>query len=85
MENQAVRAFAAATVRLFVRISTHESAAMHAIRSRPPLVLPVADFTQPSAAGPQKPPDRPIVLMSAMPPAAAGPAMVSDGIAQNTV
>ena len=40
---------------------------------------------QPIAAGPQKPPDNPIVLISAMPPAAAGPVMYSAGIAQNTV
>jgi hypothetical protein len=85
MESQAARILALATVRLLARISTHESAAMPAIRSSPPFVLPVAAFTQPSAAGPQKPPESPIVLMNAMPPAAAGPAMVSDGIAQKTV
>ncbi len=35
--------------------------------------LPVAVLAQPMMAGPQKPPDSPMVLISAMPPAAAGP------------
>jgi hypothetical protein len=56
-----------------------------AMISTPGWRLPVAVLAQPMMAGPQKPPDRPMVLISAMPPAAAGPLRYSDGMAQNTV
>ncbi|MNN75483.1 hypothetical protein D3C81_1917890 [compost metagenome] len=44
-----------------------------AMTSTPRCRLPVAVLAQPMMAGPQKPPDSPMVLISAMPPAAAGP------------
>ncbi|KVG30035.1 hypothetical protein BGV70_24690 [Burkholderia ubonensis] len=55
------------------------------INSRLARKLPVDVRSQPIAAGLEKPPSAPIVLISAMPPAAAGPFRQADGMAQNTV
>ncbi len=68
-----------------VASSTAASSGKPASASRPASRLPVAVLTQPIMAGPQKPPDRPMVLISAITPAASAPLMKFEGIAQNTV
>src|SRR3954454_20785123 len=74
-----------ASVSLPVKIRMAETIAVHAMTTRPICMLPVHVLVQPNTAGPQKPPDKPTVLINAMPPAAAVPSTSCDGIAQNTV